>query len=177
MTDIIILNGGSSSGKTTIAKCLQNTSTASWLRFSIDDLIEAMPDAMLKKDSGIKLDEDGSVRPGTEFRALESAWRHGLGEMARRGARIIIDDVFLSGIEARKRWEISLDGLQVLWVGVMCDPTVAAVREREREDRIEGMAVSQAAAVHEGMQYDISVDTSKTSPEECARMIERKIKV
>lgn len=177
MTDVIILNGGSSSGKTTIAKCIQNSSNASWLRFSIDDLIEAMPDAMFKKDSGIKLGEDGSVIPGTEFRALESAWRHGMGEMARRGARIIIDDVFLSGIEARKRWEISLDGLQVLWVGVRCDPTVAAVRERGRGDRIQGMAVSQAAAVHEGMQYDISVDTTKTSPEECASMIERKIKV
>lgn len=73
MTDVIILNGGSSSGKTTIAKCLQNSSKAPWLRFSIDDLIEAMPDAMLKKDSGIKLGEDGSVIPGTEFRALESA--------------------------------------------------------------------------------------------------------
>jgi chloramphenicol 3-O phosphotransferase len=177
MTDIIILNGGSSSGKTTIAKCLQNSMTVSWLRFSIDDLIEAMPDAMLKTDSGIKLCEDGSVSPGTEFRTLESAWMHGMGEMARRGARIIIDDVFISGIEARRRWEISLDGLQVLWVGVMCDPTVAAARERERGDRIEGMAVSQAATVHEGMHYDISVDTTKTSPEECARMIERKIKV
>ncbi|MGM0853430.1 MAG: chloramphenicol phosphotransferase CPT family protein [Bacillota bacterium] len=177
MTDMIILNGGSSSGKTTIAKCLQNSSIVSWLRFSIDDLIEAMPDAMLKKDSGIKLGEDGSVSPGSEFRALESAWRHGMGEMARRGARIIIDDVFISGIEARKRWEISLDGLQVLWVGIMCDPTVATARERERGDRIEGMAVSQAATVHAGMDYDITVDTTKASPDDCALMIERKIKL
>jgi chloramphenicol 3-O phosphotransferase len=176
MTNIIILNGGSSSGKSTIAKCLQNSSPESWLRFSIDDLIGAMPDAMLKKDSGIKLGDDGSVSPGTEFRELEFAWMHGIGEMARRGARIIIDDVFISGVEARKRWETSLKGLQVLWVGVFCDSAVAAAREKERGDRIGGMAVSQAAAVHEGMHYDITVDTTKTSPEECARMIEQKIK-
>ena len=176
MINVIILNGGSSSGKTTIAKCLQNSSTASWLRFSIDDLIESMPEAMLKKDSGIKLGEDGSVSPGAEFRKLESAWMHGIGEMARRGARIIIDDVFLSGIEARNRWETSLDGLQVLWVGVYCDPTVAAAREKERGDRIEGMAVSQATVVHESIDYDVSVDTTKTSLEECARVIVRKIK-
>ncbi|WP_201716309.1 chloramphenicol phosphotransferase CPT family protein [Rossellomorea arthrocnemi] len=171
MTNVMILNGGSSSGKTTLAKSLQHSSTESWLRFSIDDLIQAMPGAMREKDSGIKLDEDGSVTPGEEFRKLESAWMHGIGEMARRGARIIIDDVFLSGVEARKRWEASLEGLQVLWVGVFCDPPVAALREKERGDRIEGMAVTQAASVHEGMLYDIKVDTTKISPEECARFI------
>ncbi|WRP05558.1 AAA family ATPase [Rossellomorea aquimaris] len=175
MTNIIILNGGSSSGKTTLAKCLQNSFTEPWLRFSIDDLIKSMPDAMLKKDSGIKLCEDGSVSPGTEFRELESAWMHGIGEMARKGAGIIIDDVFLSGVEARKRWESTLEGLQVLWIGVLCDPIVAAAREKARGDRIEGMAVAQAAVVHQGMLYDISVDTTKASPEECARLIEQKV--
>ncbi|MFI8685724.1 chloramphenicol phosphotransferase CPT family protein [Rossellomorea sp. NPDC077527] len=175
MTNIIILNGGSSSGKTTLAKCLQNSLTESWLRFSIDDLIESMPDAMLKKDSGIKLNEDGSVSPGSEFRELESAWMHGIGEMARRGARIIIDDVFLSGMEARQRWETFLKGLQVIWVGVFCDPAVAGAREKERGDRIEGMAISQAVAVHEGMNYDVTVDTSKTSLKECIRLIEQQM--
>ena len=108
MVDVIILNGGSSSGKTTIAKCLQNSLSTSWLRFSIDDLIDAMPDAMLKVDSGIIFDADGTVSPGTEFRTLESAWMHGIGEMVHRGARVIIDDVFISGLEAFNRWEASL---------------------------------------------------------------------
>ncbi|MCR8848520.1 AAA family ATPase [Rossellomorea sp. SC111] len=175
MTNIIILNGGSSSGKTTLAKCLQNSLTEPWLRFGIDDLIESMPDAMLKKDSGIKLDEDGAVRPGMEFRELESAWMHGIGEMARRGARVIIDDVFLSGVKGFEKWETALEGLQVLWVGVFCDPAVAAAREKERGDRIGGMAVSQATIVHEGMNYDVTVDTSKSSAEECIRMIKQKM--
>lgn len=175
MTNIIILNGGSSSGKTTLASRLQNSLTEPWLRFSIDDLIESMPDAMLKEDSGMKFGEDGSVRPGTEFQELESAWMYGIGEMARRGARIIIDDIFLNGVEARKRWEGCLEGLQVLWVGVFCDPVVAAAREKERGDRIEGMAVSQAIIVHKGMNYDVTVDTSKSSAEECIRLIKQKV--
>ncbi|MCM2534604.1 chloramphenicol phosphotransferase [Neobacillus pocheonensis] len=171
MVDVIILNGGSSSGKTTIAKCLQNSLPTSWLRFSIDDLIDAIPDAMLKADSGIKFGDDGSVSPGTEFRTLESAWMHGIGEMVRRGARVIIDDVFISGVEACNRWKASLEVLQVLWVGVFCDPTVASARESERGDRLGGMAVSQATVVHIGIHYDIKVDTTKTSPEECAQII------
>jgi chloramphenicol 3-O phosphotransferase len=147
----------------------------SWLRFSIDDLINAIPDAMLKADSGIKFGDDGSVSPGTEFRTLESAWMHGIGEMVRRGVRVIIDDVFISGIEACNRWKASLEGLQVLWVGVFCDPTVASARESERGDRVVGMAVSQAIAVHVGIHYDIKVDTTKTSPEECAQIIGQRI--
>ncbi len=175
MVDVIILNGGSSSGKTTLAKCLQNSLSTPWLRFSIDDLIDAMPDIMLEADAGIKFGDDGSVSPGTEFRILESAWMHGIGEMSRRGARVIIDDVFISGIEACNRWEATLEGLEVMWVGVFCDPTVASLRESEREDRVAGMAVSQATAVHFGIHYDIKVDTTKTSPEECAQTIRRKI--
>lgn len=175
MISIIILNGGSSSGKTTLAKCLQHSFSDTWLRFSIDDLIESMPDAMLKKDSGMKFGEDGSVSPGAEFRELESAWMHGIGEMARRGAGIIIDDVFLSGLEGRQKWETALEGLQVLWIGVYCDPTIAAAREKARGDRIEGMAVSQATIVHKGMNYDVTVDTSMSTAEECIRLIKQKV--
>jgi chloramphenicol 3-O phosphotransferase len=175
MVDIIILNGGSSSGKTTIAKCLQNLLSTPWLRFSIDDLIDAMPDAMLEADNGIKFGDDGSVSPGTEFRTLESAWMHGIGEMVRSGARVIIDDVFISGVEACNRWKASLRGLEVMWVGVFCDPTVASSRESARGDRVAGMAVSQATAVHVGIHYDIKVDTTMTSPEECSRIIGQRI--
>lgn len=175
MADIIILNGGSSSGKTTIAKSLQNALPVPWLRFSIDDLIEAMPCAILETDSGMIIGEDGSVNPGADFRRLESAWMKGIGEMARGGARVIIDDVFLRGVESSDRWKASLPGLKVLWVGVFCDPAVAALRESARGDRVIGMAALQAEAVHIGMQYDIKVDTTVTSAEECARMILERI--
>lgn len=175
MVDIIILNGGSSSGKTTIAKYLQNSLPTSWLRFSIDDLIDAMPDAMLNADSGITFDSNGSVRPGPEFRTLESAWMHGIAEMVRRGARAIIDDVFISGIDAYHRWQVALEGLQVLWVGVFCDPVVASAREYNRGDRVIGMAALQATVVHLGMNYDVKVDTTEVAAEECARIVAQRI--
>lgn len=175
MVDVIILNGGSSSGKTTTAKCLQNSLSTSWLRFSIDDLVDAMPDAMLNADSGITIQDDGAVRPGSEFRTLESAWMYGIAEMVRRGAKVIIDDVFLGGIDSRNRWEAALEGLCVLWVGVFCTPAVASARESYRGDRTAGMAALQATAVHVGMDYDITVDTTEMSPEDCARIVAQSI--
>lgn len=176
MVDVIILNGGSSSGKTTLAKYLQNSLSTPWLRFSIDDLIDALPYGMLDEESGITFGIDGSVTPGTEFRALERAWMHGIDEMARIGARVIVDDVFISGMNARNRWETALKGLHVLWVGVYCDASVASTRENTRADRVAGMANSQATAVHVGMTYNIMVDTTETSTEECARIVAQKIK-
>ncbi|MFQ3544167.1 chloramphenicol phosphotransferase [Halobacillus rhizosphaerae] len=175
MVQVIILNGGSSSGKTTIAKCLQNSLHTPWLRFSIDDLINAMPESMFKTASGLKLGDDGSVSPGPEFRTLESAWKYGIGEMVRKGALVIIDDVFISGVEARQSWETSLKGLEVLWVGVYCASTAASAREKQRKDRTEGMAAAQAEAVHIGIDYDIKVDTTHHSPESCAGKIKKKI--
>lgn len=42
-TQVIVLNGGSSSGKTGIARCLQAILPEPWLRVGIDDLLDAMP--------------------------------------------------------------------------------------------------------------------------------------
>ena len=39
---VIVLNGGSSSGKSSIATCLQRRLEGTWLTLGIDDLIRAM---------------------------------------------------------------------------------------------------------------------------------------
>ncbi len=166
-----MLNGGSSSGKTTIAACLQGMLPSPWLHLGVDTLLDAMPTSLLTSENGIAFGSDGSVRPGPDFRRLEAAWMCGIAAMARAGARIIIDEVFLSGVDARNRWQAALTDVSVLWVGVHCDPAVAAEREGGRSDRIVGMATSQAQLVHSGMAYDVEVDTSDTSAVECARSI------
>lgn len=171
MPQIILLNGGSSSGKTSIAIDLQELLPTAWLRFSIDDLVEALPASLFTRSEGLTFGEDGEVRPGAEFQRLEAAWMQGIAAMARAGASIIIDDVFLSGVAARDRWRAALAGLSVLWVGVRCDPQVAAAREQARQDRNVGMAAAQAQIVHVGMQYDVEVDTTAMAPRDCAQRI------
>ena len=64
---------------------------------------------------------------------------------------------------------------RVLWVGVRCDPQIAAGREIARGDRVTGMAASQAETVHQGVVYDIEVDTSHTEPMGCARAIASRV--
>ena len=40
---VIVLNGGSSSGKTSIARCLQRLLGPTWLTLGVDDLVRALP--------------------------------------------------------------------------------------------------------------------------------------
>ncbi|MEV6209445.1 chloramphenicol phosphotransferase CPT [Kitasatospora sp. NPDC051914] len=169
---VIVLNGGSSSGKSSLARSLQETLPEPWLTFGVDTLIDAMPPALVDgPGSGIDVADDGSIAVGDTFRQLDTAWSLGIAAMARAGTRIVVDDVFLGGPASQERWRTALAGLDVLWVGVHCAPEVAAAREAVRGDRTPGMAAIQALAVHHGITYDLEIDTATTDPTACARLI------
>jgi chloramphenicol 3-O phosphotransferase len=170
-TQVIVLNGGSSAGKTGITRGLQAILPDAWLALGIDTLLEAMPASMLASDEGIEFGADGAVSAGPRFLALQSAWMAGVAAMVRAGARVIIEDVFLGAAHSQRRWQDALAGLDVLWVAVKCDSAVAASRERARGNRVPGMAVSQAQVVHHGVAYDMEVDTTRTDSLVCARAI------
>jgi chloramphenicol 3-O phosphotransferase len=84
---------------------------------------------------------------------------------------VILDDVFLDGGESQGRLAESIQDLTVVWVGVRCEPGVAEARELRRGDRVQGQARDQALRVHEGVRYDLIVDTTVRSPKECATHI------
>jgi chloramphenicol 3-O phosphotransferase len=184
--EVIVLNGGSSSGTSTLARCLQGLLGPTWLTFGVDDLIRALPggenvDHQIRSfvdggpppahPSGIEFLPDGPVTVDAAFRQAEGAWYQGLASMARCGTGVIIDEVFLGGRASQARLSRALSDLAVLWVGVHCAPEVAEARERQREDRVPGMARRQAERVHQGVVYDLVVDTTSTTAVECARAI------
>ncbi|HEU4948654.1 MAG TPA: hypothetical protein VFT31_16015 [Kribbella sp.] len=82
----------------------------------------------------------------------------------------------LGGGTSQRRWEDATGDLKVLWVGVRCDAAVAAGREIARGDRIAGMAASQADAVHQGVKYDLEVDTTHAEAIDCAGTIALHVK-
>jgi chloramphenicol 3-O phosphotransferase len=174
-TQLIMLNGGSSSGKSGIARCLQAVLAEPWLAFGCDSFVAALPAKMQASGEGIAFTADGGVSVGADFRVLEAAWMNGIAATARAGARIIIDDVFLGGAASQRRWQTAVGGLAVLWVGVRCDSAVAAGREIARGDRTQGMAASQANMVHEGVSYDLEVDTTHAESLVCARTIAARV--
>ena len=170
---LIIINGGSSSGKTGIVRCLQAVLAEPWLAFSVDDFVDAMPAAMDGSAGGLEIGPDGEVSVGPAFMELEAAWRTGIIAMCRAGGRVIIDDVFLGGGGSQQRWRDAIGDVETVWVGVRCAPEVVAGRELARGDRAVGMAEKQALIVHEGVTYDVEVDSAHAESIDCARTIAR----
>jgi chloramphenicol 3-O phosphotransferase len=168
---VIIVNGGSSSGKTSIVRQLQDMLMEPWLAVSVDDFVNCLPPRLQHDTDGFDVADDGQVQVGPVFMRLQSAWMTGIAATARAGASIIIDDVFLGAGASQARWRGVLADLPVAWIGVHCDAAVAEQREASRPDRHTGMAARQARPVHHDVAYDVEVDTTRTSARECAQAI------
>jgi chloramphenicol 3-O phosphotransferase len=171
--EVIVLNGGSSAGKSSLAVSLQQRLDGSWLTLGVDDLIRALSHGPTDTTAGgsLGLGSDGSITVGALFRQAELAWYQGVAAMARAGAKVILDEVFLDGGSSQARLATALEGLVVVWIGVQCHPDVAEAREIRRTDRILGMARDQATRVHQGVRYDLIVDTTRSGPDECSEMV------
>jgi len=93
--------------------------------------------------------------------ALYTGFQKAVATLCADGADVILDDVTLDGVADQQRWNDALKGLQQFWIGVRCDPEIAAEREARRQSRLPGTARHQASAVHSGVRYDLEVDTGR----------------
>ena len=168
---VIVLNGGSSSGKSSIARALQELLPGLWLTFGVDTFVDALLAGGDSPRAGISYEQDGTITFSSEFRACEIAWYAGLKAMVDKSIPMILDEVFLSGGAGQERLRRVFDGSVVLWVGVHCEADIAASRESERPNRQPGMARHQATRVHAGVAYDLEVDTTNRPAEQCAQDI------
>jgi chloramphenicol 3-O phosphotransferase len=155
---VIILNGGSSAGKTTLGRGLQSALPDTWLLLGIDLLIWTLPPDMINNANGLSV-RDGVIVRGDLFMSLYAGFQTAVAALARSGVNVLLDDLTLDGIADQRRWNDALRGLGVLWVGVRCAPAIAAEREVRRQSRLPGIARHQAESVHVGVRYDIEVDT------------------
>jgi len=186
---IILLNGTSSAGKSTLANAVQDVMDAPYLSLGIDCFFEALPQRYRARlapevvpppqaDEGVVwvCTEPGGhgfreLRVGPVGQRLWSGMRHAAGALARRGNHVILDDVILDH-EALVDYGAALDDVPTLLVGVTCPPAVLEAREVARGDRVRGLAAAWLPLVERhAPPYDITVDTSFTSPEEGALAI------
>jgi chloramphenicol 3-O phosphotransferase len=145
--------------------------TTPWLLLGIDDLTRAVPDKGIDDGTLLHVSETGQVEVGPGWRSLEASWYMGMATIVASGTGVIVDEVFLDGGAGQARLGMAFRDLQVLWVGVTCEPDVARAREALRPDRVAGQADSQASVVHEGVEYDLIVDTSRDTSESCAARV------
>ena len=179
---IIVLDGTSSSGKTTLANGLQQRLVAAdelWIVTGVDDYFAKMPRAWFAigahrgphADEGFVFDTSGpggfEMRMGPAGDTMLRAYRESVGAMARAGVNVIVDDVQLRDVEW-DMWQQATAGLDVTWVQVRIDLDVLVARELARADRVLGMAHWQYDKVHRNPTYDVTIDTGVLSPDDAA---------
>jgi len=164
---IILLNGTSSAGKTTIAKSLQQIMDAPYLHVPVDSFGAMTP-------GPDKLGETGSRLWQSVFNRVLSGFHHSIAALAAAGNNLIVDHVLVQGVEPQSWLTECLDLLApftVYFIGVHCPLEELRRRERERGDRGVGLAEFQLGRVHRHGVYDLEVDTSVSSAEQCALRI------
>lgn len=147
MATILVLNGTSSSGKTTLAKAMQQQFDSPYLLSGIDKYVFMLPGKYLNQPlwSSIfryRYAEDGtieSIETGVLGNQLISAMHHSVKAIADSGFNVIIDHVLLE-----KSWlheMISLFTKHEVWlIGVKCPIEIVEQREIDRKDRTLGQA-------------------------------------
>ena len=119
---------------------------------------------------GFAWSDDATIVPGPVGQRLAAGMRVALAAFARTGNDVLVDDVFIERAWL-DGWRRELDGIDWLLVGVMAPAHVLEERERARGNRVAGEARAQVDLIHRGIEYDLTVDTARQSPEECARAI------
>jgi chloramphenicol 3-O phosphotransferase len=179
---IVLLNGVGSAGKSSIAKALQEMTTEPYLHVQMDAFLEMLPETLQENLPGFAYRttwEDGkpsvAIEAGPVGRRAMQGMRHAIAAMARQGNNLIVDDVMLDGEMAH--YQALLSGFELFRVGVFAPLDVLEARESAREDRLPGLARWQFERVHEGVAYDIEVDTSRLTPPECAHLIQQRFQL
>ena len=178
---IILINGTSSSGKSTIVRGLQSTLPDLWLEMGIDRFAHALPGRVGGQPTWTLLFR--YVRPDGRSDGPFTIETTGLGHqfiagmhaaaaaIADAGLNVIVDHVLVEQAwldDCSRRWA----GFDVLFVGVRCPLEVVLRRELERRDRTLGQAEAQFGIVHRWAdRYDLEVDTSVLTPDEAVALI------
>ena len=161
---VILLNGPSSSGKSSIARELQARLPTLFLHLSFDHL----------RDSGVlplERIQSGELDWSKSREAFFIGFERAVAALAAAGNNLIVDHI----VETREclgRLNEALSGIDVFFVGVHCPLDELERREAARGDRRLGDARRDHFSVHQHCTYDLEVDGTLSPEQNAAKIIE-----
>jgi chloramphenicol 3-O phosphotransferase len=182
---IILLNGMVSAGKSNIARAVQHIMAEPYVHLGADILGAMCPP---RYAGGTHAAEGVAWTPlpdtdppqtamvvGPYGHFLVEGLHRAVAALSHAGHHIVVDHIFLERhwlLDCLAVWR----DLPVYMIGVRCPLPVAEQRERDRPDRVKGVARWQFDRVHTDVRYDLEVDTSLSRPKDCALAIERRLR-
>lgn len=175
---IVILNGAPRSGKSSIVAVIQNTFEGVWMNLGVDRFMQMTPE---RYRPGIGL-RPGGERPDLEplVVMLYEAMYASIAAHSRAGVNVVVDvdhhDQYSVPRGILPKCSRLLDELPVLFVGVRCPIEVIMERRRSTgRGSVPEPVKRWQKAVHVPGIYDLEVETSLLSPEECAELIRQRL--
>ena len=178
---VVVLNGAPRSGKTSVARAIQDEFEGIWMNLGVDCFKERVIPEQFSPSIGL--------RPGGEAPELEDmiatiyrAMYDSIAAHSRHGLNVAVDvghhDSYSRPLGILKDAVDRLAGIPVVLVGVRCPIEVIL----ERRKKTWGQSYSLDGAVPDAVQlwqvevhnpgiYDLEVDTSRFSPQACAQQI------
>lgn len=177
---IVILNGAPRSGKSSIARAMQEALPGSWINLGVDAQNASLPEA-LRPGIGLR---PGGEKPELEptvvrlYRALYAS----IAAHAHQGFDVVVDvghhDAYSRPLDILPQCARLLDGFEVLFVGVYCPiETIMARRNADPQGfyahgpGIPAPVQRWQDAVHLPGLYDLSVDTCTMTSQDCVTRI------
>lgn len=184
---VIILNGPSGSGKSSIQRAFQRLMMPRlWLKTGVDDLFDrVMPDitpenlAYWQSENPIRWVEmttDSEGKPvitlfiGEEAQKVAYAMNSAIASYAQNGCNLIVDYIAYDQAWLKDLQE-KLEGVKTLLVKVEVSLETLEQREAARGTSPQGHARSHYQAVYGSIDYDLVVSSETSSPDEIAQKI------
>ncbi|OBQ75224.1 chloramphenicol phosphotransferase CPT family protein [Mesorhizobium erdmanii] len=185
---IIILNGAPRSGKSSIARVIQESFDGAWMNLGVDSYEQITP-PRLRPGIGLR---PGGERPDLEdfVRHFYAALYESIAAHSRLELNVVVDvghhDGYSKPLGILADCARQLAGLPVLFVGVRCPIEVIMERRAASEpdrayvtaspgDPVPSPVRLWQEEVHKPGTYDLEVDTSLLSPQDCAGAIEQRL--
>ena len=161
---IILSNGPSSAGKSTLCQAIQAQVDEPFLQFSLDFFFFNSP--VLPKQQL----ENGAYSWAEMRPRVFEGFFNCLPALALAGNNLLLDHI----IETQSQWDAlrqRLEGLDVFLVGVHCPLLELERREQLRGNRYIGDVRRDLETVHSFTKYDFEIDSSEAAEDNATRII------
>jgi chloramphenicol 3-O phosphotransferase len=184
---VVILNGASRAGKSTLARAVQENVPGVWMHIGMDAHRACTPPC-LQPGVGLRPGR-GQVSPEVEAHVpiLFAALYESVAAHAWLGLDVVMDvnhhESYSSPHDILRDCARRLTGLPVLFAGVRCPVDVIWERRAATWGQAPGSAPADVIAAvelaqiasHAHGRYDLEIDTSVSSPAEGAELIRRRL--
>lgn len=182
---VILLNGTTSAGKSTLLRQLQQEMDEPYHAIALDQFRDGMPPRFRGLNSNS--DEPGArglnvvpvqlngelvteVQFGDYGLKVLSGLRRAVRALAECGVCVVVEDLVFSR-DIAEDYARLLHDVRTTVVAVRCSEQVLLAREQQRLGRFPGTAKRYIDDLHRWMDYDVEVYTDTTAPADCAARV------